>query len=296
MLTLESARSRRLILRLDPGERVHRSLRELSAKAAIGGATVRGRGELRWLELGQFDLEGRRVEPADRIGSCSLLSVEGSLALSEGTIEARLHCAARLPTGEVVGGVLLEAEVLSCELVIEVFDDLLLERRLDPVTGVERLVEVRPPAPASPERVDRAPVSWAAVAAASTPSAGAPAPAAATRAQRRSALKSNVSRSRALQSSTVSASAGPAFVPEPIPERRRMTEEEFFDEPIPEPGDYVDHQVFGVCRVEGEDKDGGLIIRLKTGVRKAIRLDYLQVLEGRIEDDKIIYPLRSRKR
>ena len=70
----------------------------------------------------------------------------------------------------------------------------------------------------------------------------------------------------------------------------------FLDEPIPQKGDFVDHRQFGLCRVEGEDEDGGLRIRLPSGVRKVIRLDFLEVLPPRHEGDRKVFPLRPRKR
>src|SRR5690606_33130337 len=65
----------------------------------------------------------------------------------------------------------------------------------------------------------------------------------------------------------------PVMDPTPLPERRRVTEEEFLEERIPERGDFIDHQQFGRCRVEGEDSNGSLLIKLPSGRRKAIRLD-----------------------
>ena len=68
------------------------------------------------------------------------------------------------------------------------------------------------------------------------------------------------------------------------------------DEPYPEKGDWVDHRQFGLCKVEGEDTEGGVRIRLPSGVRKVIRLDFLEVLPARVEGDRKIFPLRPRRR
>lgn len=70
----------------------------------------------------------------------------------------------------------------------------------------------------------------------------------------------------------------------------------FVDQPIPEVGDYVDHKQFGVCEVRSVDDEGGLVIRTPQGRRRRLVLDVFDVLEGRIDDDKVIYPLRPRKR
>ena len=89
----------------------------------------------------------------------------------------------------------------------------------------------------------------------------------------------------------------PARAPEPLPEKRRMTEAEFFEEPIPERGDFVDHQVFGLCRVEGESDTGGLIIRLDTGARKTIKLDYMKVHAAREDaEGRKIFTVRPKRR
>ncbi len=68
------------------------------------------------------------------------------------------------------------------------------------------------------------------------------------------------------------------------------------EEPTLVKGDYVEHRQFGLCRVDGEDPDGALILRLPSGNRKHIRLDFLEVLPPRQDGERRIYPLRPRKR
>lgn len=89
--------------------------------------------------------------------------------------------------------------------------------------------------------------------------------------------------------------AGPPRAP--LPSRKRKTEEEFFEELVPEIGDFVDHKVFGLCRVEGESQSGGLIIRLEDGGRKAIKLSYLVVSPPRVDDRaRKVFRLSPRRR
>jgi hypothetical protein len=83
--------------------------------------------------------------------------------------------------------------------------------------------------------------------------------------------------------------------PEPLPKKHRMTESEFFDAHIPEPGDYVDHEVFGLCLVDGESGTGGLVIRMDNGVRKAIKLDFFEI-EPAHAGDRRIFRLRPKRR
>ena len=88
----------------------------------------------------------------------------------------------------------------------------------------------------------------------------------------------------------------PAPVPDPIPQKQRVDIDELLDEPVPERGDWIDHKVFGLCHVQGEDPNGGLIIKLPSGVRKHINLEVLEVLPARMEGDRRVYPLRPRRR
>ena len=65
---------------------------------------------------------------------------------------------------------------------------------------------------------------------------------------------------------------------------------------VPAKGDWIDHRQFGLCRVDGDDEDGGLRIRLPSGIRKVIKLDVLEVLSPRLEGERKIFPLRPRRR
>ena len=85
----------------------------------------------------------------------------------------------------------------------------------------------------------------------------------------------------------------PKAAPLPKASSRR---DDFVDEPIPEEGDYVEHRQFGVCLVERIDDEGGMTLKLANGRRRRVILDIFHVLEPRIEDEKIIYPLRPRRR
>ena len=87
----------------------------------------------------------------------------------------------------------------------------------------------------------------------------------------------------------------------PLPEKKPIPKassrrSSFVDQPLPEVGDFVHHKQFGVCEVRSIDDEGALVIRTKQGRRRRLVLDVFDVLEGRIEDDKVIYPLRPRKR
>ena len=324
MIAFESQRCRRLLVRLDAPDRVRASLAKLAESHAIGTAWIRGSGTVAWIELARFDPRSRSVGDVRRYENAELLSLAGHLCLKDGAPYATIRAAARLvENGAIVGGVLQDCGVLAMDLVLEVFEDVLLSLTTDAATGLDRWVEAvaeaenegGAPSTASPS----APVaSWASVATASeqtspsaalSPSPDSPSSAREKRMARKRAPSADpkhfrgydpdgrrASRAAKKQRRTEPVSMKPGFVPPPLPTKRRMSETAYFDEPIPEKGEWVDHKVFGLCRVDGEDADGGLIIRLPSGVRKAIKLDVLEVLEPRIEDEKIIYPLRPRVR
>jgi hypothetical protein len=187
--------------------------------------------------------------------------------------------------------------VFHAELLLECFDDVTLERVPDDTTGLS-LFRFDAPAPApsrawtsrpdddadvsdeEPEPAAAAPsgVSWADVAAVSA------APPVERPARRAPARAEPV------------APPAAGHRPPPIPERRRTSEEEFMKELVPEKGDYVQHRQFGMCRVDREDGDGSLVIRLPSGVRKTIRLDFMEVGAPRQEGHKRVFPIRPRRR
>ena len=235
---------------------------------------------------------------------------------------------------DVVGGHVVSARVFACEIRVECFDDVILTRATDADTGLPLWRDdgheaggLPPRGPRQPEgrseRIDHTRAqsvakagaggkqdgpSWAQVAMAAqameesrdrpagaavpssrSPSDGGTLPFEGSmgRAERRTARKN-----RKLPPEPKE----PAFVPPPLPVRNRPTEEDFFDEPIPVKGDWVDHKQFGLCRIDGEDAEGSLIIRLPSGVRKAIKLDYLRVEPARIDGDRRIFPLHPKRR
>ena len=69
---------------------------------------------------------------------------------------------------------------------------------------------------------------------------------------------------------------------------------EDYDIPEPKKGDWIEHRQFGLCRIDGEDAEGALIIKLPNAMRKHIRLDVMEVLAPRHDGDRRIFPVRPR--
>jgi predicted DNA-binding protein with PD1-like motif len=324
MIVFESRSVRRIVGRLERGESVREAVVGIVRARGLTTAWLRAIGHLEWAEVRRFDERARKHDPAERIEApCRVVALEGNVSYGDGgepsvRLEATL---VREGAGGAVtfGGELVDAGVFDLELVMECYDDLGLRRERDADTGLDLWsgvstkdgaparpssvpelrdrprgpapVRDREPAPAirdrepSPVLRDRdhpgqspAAVSWQQAAALAQKPAPAP-------------PKPGMGRR-----SVLTEAREPAPVPDPIPEKRKIDPDELLAEPIPEQGDYVEHQVFGLCRVEGEDAEGGIIIRLPSGVRKHINLDVLEVRPGRVESDRIVYPVRPRRR
>ncbi len=329
MLVLESQSQRRLLVRLDQGEELLASLSKLAEEEGVSAAWVRGVGTLEWVELDRHDQGLRRAEPPQRFSApCEILSLEGSLSGGDPVLHATLS--RRTDNGvEVLGGRLTAARVFSVELHLECFDDVSLTREKDRATGLwlwqgeARSGAAAPsrsapssagPSSAAPARPEPATqtwtqepdeddddyedeeeeersaapssgggVSWADVAAVSAapevarPVAREPEPAPRKRKKKKR-------------------EAPVGFKPPPLPEKRKTSEAEFMDEPIPEKGDFIQHRQFGLCKVEKEDGEGGIVIKLPSGVRKTIKLDYMEVGQPRMEGTRRVFPIRPRRR
>jgi len=64
---------------------------------------------------------------------------------------------------------------------------------------------------------------------------------------------------------------------------------------VPARGEYIEHKVFGICRVEAVKPDGTMIVKLETGRRKPLKLDAFEVLPPRQGTERVIYPVRIRR-
>jgi predicted DNA-binding protein with PD1-like motif len=268
------------LIRIEPGEDVVASLTRLAKTDVHRAGWVRGRGVVEWAELSAFDAEARAHREARRVPGPLSIVLEGALAmrLGEPAFELEATVCREIATEHArslpaQGGRLVAASALVVECVLEVLEDVRVERQDDDAIGLpvwrtgDRVPGVlarargkavseppapavtapspappREPVPASPASVAAA--SWAAVAAVS---AAAPAP----------------------------DDAGPRE---------------------PQKGDWVEHRQFGLCRVEGDDPDGGVRVRLPSGARKTLRLDILEVLPPRREADRTVFPVRPRSR
>lgn len=310
MITFESRHTRRFVGRIERGEDVLASLKRFAMGERIRAAWVRMTGIVEWVEVTEWDSQKEVLRAPRRIeGPLTLLAGEGNISfrLGEPFVEMRAALSRETDMGvQTVGGQLVVVSALSVEFMIEVFEDVRLDRDEERETGLSvwkgektpgvvaratknlapaltrepsrgmPMVQTTMPSPRampqasdtldeeSPPVLDEAPaegVSWSMVAAASE------------RAEKPS-------------------SAGSVIAARPIGGVARPAP----SDDSPKRGDFVEHRQFGLCRVEGVDPEGALIIRLTSGIRKTIHMDPFELVPPRFEGDRRIIALRPRKR
>jgi uncharacterized protein len=283
MLVQESRHVRRFVIRLEPGEDVVASLARLAKSELYRAGWVRGRGLLEWAELSSFDGDERALRAARRIEGPLGVTFEGALAMYLGEPAFSIDAVVsreRDGVPHALGGRLTQAASLAVECVVEVFEDARLERQEDETLGVPvwRTGDRVPGVPARGRAPTVAAIEPTAPSPVATVASPPPAPAAAPE-------------PRPAPTATAALSwAAVAAVSEAAPRVRD-------DEPRePKRGDFVEHRQFGLCRVEGEDPDGGTRVRLPSGARKVLRLDVMEVLPPRREADRVVFPVRPRAR
>ncbi len=314
MISFESRQVRHIVARLSRGDELQAALRALAEEHGIGAAWVSALGAFERVELCEYDQQTQRYRPGRRIETpVEIVNLTGNISDKDGAPFAHVHATVSREVGdriEVLAGHVVDATVFACELRLDVYDDLDLSRGHDEATGLSLWRDAGAGAVAAAEPVASpgaagAP-SWADVAQVSAVAA-APARAAPvveddgpprerlSLAERRRRAKE---RQKADKTTLLSGrNAPPVRAPDPLPAKRRMTEDEFFDEPIPERGDYVRHKVFGLCAVEGESETGGLILRMDGGRRKVIKLDVFDVQPAREDEEgRRVFVLSPKRR
>ncbi len=285
MLTFDDPH-RTLALWLD-GERLDHAV----ADAARGPTLVHGEGPLADVVL---IAAGERHE----LSEATAVSIGGRVMGGDPELRATI-----LADDRLLHGVLERARGRGCQVVLACFrtarDSDATDDASAPTPAMSTLSE---PTSTAPD------LGWAAVAAASAEAAQQAAVEEAERAAieaareraQKEAARGSTAPSRGLKRKRIKRIADqkssvplPKAAPLPKASSRR---DDFVHEPIPEEGDWVHHRQFGVCEVLSMDDDGGMTLRLANGRKRRVILDVFRVLEPRIEDDKIIYPLQPRRR
>jgi predicted DNA-binding protein with PD1-like motif len=296
MLVTSSQSVRSLVVRLNKGEDLAESLASLITTQRITVATVQGHGALEAVILDSYDARARTYGDARTFtGRLELISLQGHLSTREGHPDLYLHAAVARDTGngvEVIGGRLIEAQVVAVELTLLLHDDLLLERS--------------PETPGIP--------TWRAGSSEPRPAPRpAPAPAPAT------SIAESV-RPRRITTAERAESAAQAPAPEVMVARRPASMPEVVTKPTAEGaqalqampakhertvdenvspevgiGDVLLHPTLGDAEVVGLNDDRCDIKLTRSGSVRAIMLDYFEVTPQSPRDGVKVWKLVSRK-
>lgn len=306
MFVEENRRTRRVVARLVRGESLRESLEALARDHAVTTAWVSAHGV-----VARASVEARiPMRPDAAIartveGPLELVSLTGDLATREGRmhLDACVVLAKHADHGFItVAGHLLDAEAEGVTVMLDCLDDLGLRREEERPTGLDgwrSAAAVRgTPSTDTPRTRGVAPSepivrSVRAAPDAEPRRAAAAAPAPEPRELAVPAGWAAVAAASAAPKESRPQHPGVGAIADPIDDAGGGSDE---DEPMPVAGDWVDHRQFGLCRVDRALPDGELMIKLETGRRKEIRLDYLEVLPPRMDGARRIYPLRPRKR
>lgn len=144
MIVGEAEHTRVVMGRLEQGEPVVEKLVELARFEKIDAGFVRAQGVVEEAFLERYDAAGRVYVPLATAGGVDgpweLASLQGSISLRGGQPDARLWAVLATSLGgspRVLAGRLSAARAIYVEFAVDVCDDGDLERRPDPVTGLE---------------------------------------------------------------------------------------------------------------------------------------------------------------
>jgi predicted DNA-binding protein with PD1-like motif len=302
MLVTSSQSVRSLVVRLNKGEDLGESLASLITSQRITVATVQGHGALEAVILDSYDARARTYGDARTFtGRLELVSLTGHLSTREGSPDLYLHAAVARDTGngvELLGGRLIEAQVVAVELTLTLHDDLSLERSPE-ATGIPTWrtgsstpsVAPRPPALSSvasavaesvrPRRITTA--ERAETAAAAAPPAPAP-----TVVTKRATVVPDASKPASLADAAQQLNAMPAKHERAVDENESVTPEITV-------GDVLEHPTFGDAQVVGLHDDRCDIKLVRSGSVRTIMLDYFEVTPQPERDGARVWKLVSRK-
>jgi predicted DNA-binding protein with PD1-like motif len=289
-MTVSTSSARHLLLRFTQPARLPDAMLAALRDEVVLAGWMRASGVLSDVQIRVASGGGPSSPPRRISGVVQVIAMEGSIGLAGGDVSCglRVVLARETESGlETIAGDLVDARIEALEVMITAFDDVTATRQLDPA-GVWVL-------DATDGTVRPSPSPGALPTAATSP-APPPPPAPAQPQVAPSPLQSGFAEiSRAAVEPPRAAAAAPAPAPAAPPAPRpsptfsagvmnampariaRPVQAETEDDPVPEPGDVVEHFAFGRCEVVKTDGDR-LHVRLGKDQRiKEIALEMLKV-------------------
>jgi predicted DNA-binding protein with PD1-like motif len=264
VIVAESRMSRRLVGRLEKGIDLLEGLASVCRAHHVRSGELRAHGALENAALCEYDQRARVFRSARRFESqLEILHLSGMVSerASKPHLEARATLSRERDNGiELVGGRITAGRVFAVEYVIDVFDDLRLNRAMDANTGLDlysELIAFEVEAPVVAHVPFEAPARTTVTSAQTPPPhVVAPAPSA----------PSGPAWSEVAAASAASVVSPPASA---APE----------SEVVIGPGDFIEHPKFGRCQVERIEGDHEFVsARLRNQRLIRLSLDVLQLI------------------
>ncbi len=285
------------------------SLTQVCIREEIKGGEVRVRGRVRGAELVRLNSETRQYEVMATVaGEVDLVHGNGVIAVLGDQVILRIDAvmSAHGPLGgQTLAGQLRAASVVDVEFVLDVFDDLTINRALDRDTGGLVLDSIQVVASPDPAPVAAKPAVKPAAKPAAKPApaqvelavTSAPEP----KATPEAAPETKMSWGEAVAATDATKKSGAIGVQRPSGTSSPTADEIYADidldgedEELPamKPGDLIDHPKLGRCRVMRVEDEEYAHIRLPRGKISKLMLDLFDVSFGGKENGKNIFTLR----
>ncbi len=274
--------------RIEDGEELVEVISNLCEEHDVRAGRIEAIGALSEVEIARFDPEQGDYQTAFAgEGTFDLISLSGNVSRLGDAVVLRLEGLMSVmgPAGaQFVSGQLRSGRAISCEFVLEVFEDLAIERRLDADTGrlnirTIRRTEAKPePAvekPAAPRSPEPVPERAAPAEPQRTPIAG-----------KGMSWKDAVEESNA-PGEAAAPSASRATGEKPSAEDIYASVD--MEEPLMEAGDILEHPKLGRCRVMKVEDGEFAHVRLPRGRIRKLSLDIVDVEFDREEDGRRVF-------
>lgn len=126
----------KIIARIDKGEEILTTIKEISLKENIKLASVQALGATDEFTVGVYKVDEKKYYANEFKGYFEIVSLTGNINTMDGEFYTHIHMSAGNDKGEVFGGHLNKAIVsATCEMVIDIIDGN-VDRKYDEETGL----------------------------------------------------------------------------------------------------------------------------------------------------------------
>jgi hypothetical protein len=280
VLFQESTRVRRIVGRLEDGEEIVESLTDLCRDHDVKAAEIRAIGDLSAIELARFDEDDKKyVTEFEGEGYFQIVSLSGNVSMlgDEPALRLETLISVKGPAGpQVLTGQLRSGRARSCEFVLEIFEDLAMERRLDSETGLLSLETIR----RTQEK--------AAAAATEVPCADEGADTAEAKPVEGKGMSWKDAAAEADKPEQSAKKDSASSKQQDHKSAADIYGEMDFEDELMEPGDILDHPKLGRCRVMKVEEGEYAHVRLPRGKIRKLSLEIVDVtLEGEEDGRKV---------